>query len=396
MTRPRILMFGYLPPPYFGPSVAYRALMHSEFPQRFEIAFVDITVSRSIGDIERFRVGKIINLLGLFLRELWLLTTHRFDFCCCPVSVNRNAFIRDAALLGLARVFSVPTVLYAHGNNIPDFCDHAGQWMQRLIARTCRDATGAIVLGDSLRFNFERWLPAERIFVAPIGIEPQPDAPAPQRRSDQVTVLYLGNLVREKGVFVLLESAAAIVGLGKNVQFVFAGHWYRREEELAAQEFVASHQLEAHVRFVGSVVGAAKWQTLANADILAFPTFYYYETMGLVVLEAMQAGVPVVATRRGSLPEIVRDGIDGLLVEEQSATDLAEKILRLADDAALREQMGLSAKQRFQSYYTHLHYGQRMAQVFEQLDLRRDKHGCPDTSGGSQGGTTSRSPMKMK
>ena len=77
-----------------------------------------------------------------------------------------------------------------------------------------------------------------------------------------------------------------------------------------------------------------------GADMLAFPTFYYYETMGTVLLEAMQAGVPVVTTRRASIPEIVHDGEHGLLVNEQDAADLAEKILRLAGDPALRAKMG--------------------------------------------------------
>lgn len=367
-------MFGYLPPPYFGPSVTYQALMHSEFPHRFKVSFVDVTVSQSIGDIERFQAGKLFKMLGFLLRELWLLVTRRFDFCFCPASVNRNAFIKDALFLGLARGFGVPTVLYAHGNNIPDFHDRATPRIQRLIAHMCHRAAGAIVLGESLRFNFERWLPAERIFVVPTGIEPQSVVPSPQRSTPGVNVLYLGNLVREKGVFVLLEAAAAIARQRKDVHFVFAGHWFRCEDEVAATEFITQHQLESRVRFVGPVAGETKWQTLANADILAFPTFYYYETMGLVVLEAMQAGVPVVATRRGSLPEIVRDGVDGLLVEEQSATDLAEKILRLADDPALRERMGREGRKRFADYYTHEHYGQRMIAAFEAIAARRPVH----------------------
>lgn len=363
-------MFGYLPPPYFGPSVTYQALLHSEFPQRFDVTFVDITVSRSIGDIERFRVGKVFKMLGFLGRELWLLVTHRFDFCFCPVSVNRNAFVRDALLLGLARSFGVPTVLYAHGNNIPDFHDRATPRVQRLIACTCRRAAGAIVLGESLRFNFERWLPAEKIFVVPTGIEPQAVVLTPHRRADGITVLYLGNLVREKGVFVLLQAAAVIVGQRRNVQFVFAGHWFRREDETAATEFVARHQLESSVRFVGPVAGDTKWQTLAIADILAFPTFYYYETMGLVLLEAMQVGLPVIATSRASIPEIIQDGVNGLLVREQDPKDLAEKILQLADDPGLRGRMAQANREKFKNFYTHEYYGRRMIAVFEALSTQ--------------------------
>ena len=233
--RTKILMIGYLPPPYFGPSITYQALLRSEFPQHFDVTFLDITVAKSVSDLERFRVSKLFKMLGFLLRECWLLATHRFDFVCALVSVNRNAFIKDAALLGLARTFGVPTVLYAHGNNIPDFHDHSSRWVQRLIAHTCRRAAGAIVLGESLRFNFERWLPPEKIFVVPTGIERTESLPQHIAHGDDVIVLYLGNLIREKGVFVLLEAAALVVRQRDDVRLVFAGGWFRSEDEPAAK-----------------------------------------------------------------------------------------------------------------------------------------------------------------
>src|SRR5882724_20285 len=131
--RLKILMIGYLPPPYFGPSTTYTALLRSEFPKRFEVTFLDITVTKNVRDLEHFRIGKLFKMLGYLLHECWLLATHRLDFACALVSVNRNAFIKDAVLLGLARVFGVPTVLYAHGNNIPDFHAKSSPRVQRLI-----------------------------------------------------------------------------------------------------------------------------------------------------------------------------------------------------------------------------------------------------------------------
>jgi len=362
--KKRALLLGYLPPPYFGPSVAYQALMRSEFPRHFAVTFLDITVTSRIADLETVGPGKLLKFLWILAREFGWLVRRRFDFCCVPVSVNRNAFLKDAALLALARGFGVPTVLYAHGNNLPDFHDRSVPWVRRVIALTFRNAAGAIVLGERLRFNFEPWLPAERIRVAPIGIESSEPASAPAPHNG-VTVLYLGNLIREKGVFVLLEAARQIRAKQADTRFVFAGAWFRADDENAAQAFVAEHDLSGCVQFVGPVAGKAKARLLAEADILAFPTFYYYETMGLVLLEAMQAGLPVVATRRASIPEIVADGVNGLLVEEQDAADLAEKILRLAGDPPLRARMGAANRKRFAAYYTHEHYGRRMIEVCE-------------------------------
>jgi len=379
-ARKRILMFGYLPPPYFGPSITYQALLHSGFPRAFDVVFVDVTVSGSIGDLEQFRAGKVLKMLGFLMREFWLLLTGRFDFCCCPLAFNRNGFVKDALLLGLARAFGVPTVIYAHNNNLPDFYERSAPWVQRLIGRTASRAAGVIVLGESLRFNFERWLPPEKIFVAPTGIEPVTPLPQAPKDGRTISVVYLGNLVPEKGVFVVLEAAARILQQRRDVRFMLAGAWFKTADEQRARDYVLREGLSDHVKFIDRVVGEQKWRLLAGSDLLVFPTFYYYETMGLVLLEAMQAGLPVVTTRRASIPEIIQDGVNGLLVNEQDPADLAEKILRLANDPALREQMGRANRERFEREYTHEQYGQRMIGVFDKLSGGGPR---PQTPGGA-------------
>ena len=274
--------------------MTYQALMKSEFSSRFDVTFVDITVATTVDDLERFRIAKLFKVFGVMLRAGALMATRRFDFCCCPVSVNRNAFLKDALLLQLARFFRVPTVLYAHGNNLPDFYERSSSLVKKFIERTFRNAGAAIVLGERLRVNFERWLPPEKIFVFPTGVEPLDKVHHQVDRSSVDTVLYLGNLIREKGVFVLLEAARIVAAKGRDIHFVFAGAWFRTEDEHAAKEFVTQNHLEKVVTCAGPVSGAAKWRLIFGSDILALPTFFYYETMGLVLLEAMQAGLPIV------------------------------------------------------------------------------------------------------
>ena len=282
-------------------------------------------MATTVDDLERFRIAKLFKVFGVMLRAGALMATRRFDFSFCHVSVNRNAFLKDALLLQLARFFRVPTVLYAHGNNLPDFYERSSSLVKKFIDRTFRNAGAAIVLGERLCFNFEKWLPPKKIFVVPTGVEPLDKVPDQVDRSSVTTVLYLGNLIREKGVFVLLEAARIVAAKRRDIHFVFGGAWFRTEDEHAAKEFVTQNQLEKVVTFAGPVSGAVKWRLIFGSDILAFPTFYYYETMGLVLLEAMQAGLPIVTTRRASIPEIVEDGVNGYLIEEQSADDLAER-----------------------------------------------------------------------
>src|SRR5207244_2678068 len=112
----------------------------------------------------------------------------------------------------------------AHGNNLPDFRERSPRWMQRLIDWTVCGSAAAIVLGERLRFNFQQHLPDERTFVVPLGSEPTPAARA--EGAGAPTVLFLSNLVREKGVLMLLRAIPGVLKRQPDTRFVFAGVWY--------------------------------------------------------------------------------------------------------------------------------------------------------------------------
>jgi glycosyltransferase involved in cell wall biosynthesis len=94
-----------------------------------------------------------------------------------------------------------------------------------------------------------------------------------------------------------------------------------------------------NVELVGFMSGKDKWQLLADSMFVVLPS-ECYETFGLVVLEAYAAGKPVVASRMGSLPHVVREGKSGLLFAAGESQDLAEKIGRMSNNAEEREAMG--------------------------------------------------------
>jgi len=368
MQRPkaRILLFGYLPPPLFGPSVACQTLLGTEFATNFKITFFNLSVVTNLSELEQVSVWKMIRLVGFVFKELWYLCTRRFDFCCYPISFNRNAFLKDALLLRLAHAFHVPIVLWAHGNKLPSFYARSGMGMQRLIDRVVCDARAAIVLGDRLRYNFEQHLRSEQIFTVPLGIRPPGILPAVEKRADTVSVLYLGNLAAEKGVLVLMRAIPTVVKRRPNARFVFSGLWRRDHERQEAERIISEHNLEGRIQFAGIVAGEAKWRLLAGADILVFPTLLS-ESFGLVLVEGMAAGLPIVTTPHVPIPDVIEDGVNGFVVDERDPDQLANKILQLADDPDLRRRIGEANRQKFERLYTAEHYGRRMIELFEKL-----------------------------
>jgi glycosyltransferase involved in cell wall biosynthesis len=363
-------MFGYLPPPVFGPSVSYQALMRSEFARHFEVTFINLSVVNSVHELEVFRIGKLLKFAGFAGRELGHLLRRRFDFCCYPISLSKNAFLKDALLLQLARAFAVPTVIYAQGTGLGAFREKLSPRMQGLFDATIRNAAGAIVMAEALRSDFDGLLPADRVFVVWHGIEPA-GWPFPDRKNRaSLTMLSLGLLRREKGTFDLLKAMPLVLAKRPEIKLVLAGQWWRPDQQSDAEIFIRENNLAGSVKFVGPVAGATKWQQLCDADIFVFPSHTRAEAFGMVLLEAMQAGLPIVATRGGARSEMIADGVNGLLAADQDPADLAAKILQLADDDALRERMAQANREKFAREFTHEQYGRRMIGAFETLAAR--------------------------
>ena len=369
----RVLVFGYLPPPIYGPAITYQALLRSSFADRFDVTFVDMTVIRDYRELEVFHWRKL-GLLGRQVAlECYHLASQHFDFVFYPVSLNRNAFLKDALLLAIARAFRVPIVLYGHGNGLTEFRDKSPRWLQRLIDWTIRGAVAATVPGKNLRSNFLNHLGEDQVFATPNGIEVPAKLPVVTKPPGQFTVLYLGNLVREKGVFVILDAIPLVRARCPDAHFVFAGAWWSEKDRAEAERLVGERDLSSCTEFTGMVTGDQKWEVVSRGDVLVFPTFFRYETFGQVLLEAMGAGLPVITTRRAAIPEIVEEGVNGLFVAEQDSADLAEKIVALANDPVLRTRMGEVNKQKYANFYTVEHYGQRVAAVFDELLQRREQ-----------------------
>lgn len=119
------------------------------------------------------------------------------------------------------------------------------------------------------------------------------------------------------------------------------------------------------IRYHGRKYGAEKEAFWQQADIFVFPTHYSNECFPLVLLEAMQHGVPCISTREGGIEGIVRDGESGLLVERNNDTALAVAIEKLLGDAPLRQAMGQKGRAAYEEHFTLRAFEHRMAKVLK-------------------------------
>jgi glycosyltransferase involved in cell wall biosynthesis len=186
---------------------------------------------------------------------------------------------------------------------------------------------------------------------------------------DDVAVVALGRLVPMKGFDFLVEATAAADVPGLRLLFVGEGS---ERAKLAAR--AAEVGLGERTTFTGAVSPRAVPDFLAAADVVAVPSVHhdgYVDGLPNVALEGMAAGRPLVATRVGGLPELVRTGETGLLVPEKDVPALADAIRTLAADPDLRRRMGAASQRLIREELTWDVVAERFESVYERVVRRR-------------------------
>ncbi|MDQ3964085.1 MAG: glycosyltransferase [Actinomycetota bacterium] len=162
--------------------------------------------------------------------------------------------------------------------------------------------------------------------------------PLVRRSAHEPTLVCVARLRRQKGHEVLLQAFRRVVGHLPDAQLVLVGDGPERANITGT---AASLGVTKNVKFLGEV--ADVWPVLARSDVFVLASSY--EPLGIAILEAMAAGVPVVASAVGGIPELVKDGVTGYLVPPHDEQRLAEAILKLLASKSLRERMGHAAEE---------------------------------------------------
>lgn len=191
----------------------------------------------------------------------------------------------------------------------------------------------------------------EHISVISHGIEPVQSSQVPR---DPATILFLGRLERRKGSIDLLDAAPIVLAEIPEARFIFIGAdrshcpGNRTHEQYLADEF--PEHVQRQVRFAGRLSDPDVEHWLQRATVFCAPSLY--ESFGLVLLEAMRWGTPVIGTIAGGIPEIVEHGKSGLLVPPQRPRHLASAIISLLRDRDYRIRLGAAGKERCENCFS--------------------------------------------
>jgi glycosyltransferase involved in cell wall biosynthesis len=366
----RLILVGPLPPPYYGQSVSFRMLVDEVARTGVPHVVVDLAHGEAAGEkmgvLTRHRVADYASIL----RRFFAAAAGPRGTVYLTIAQSRSGFMRDWVMIRYARLFGHRVVLHLKGGNYDNFYAAQPAWVRALVRWTLRSADRVLVLGERLRamFDFEPAV-AGRIHVVPNGLPDERERagvaktlPAPGE--GPVRLLFLSNLVESKGWLDVLEALRLLRDrLGERVRCDFHGRFLtyapddvRVTSEEQARElferFVAEHGLERVARYRGVAAGEEKRRALEEAHLFVLPTRYANEGQPVSIIEAMAYGNVVISTDYRAIPDMVDDGVTGVLVPWAAPAAIADAVEALVRDPARFAEMSRAALTRFRARFT--------------------------------------------
>ena len=340
--KPRLLFVGAFPPEgkqIFGGNVTdCRALMQSPFSERLELDLIDSTQISNPPPSFPVRLLLAIRRLFTFISRF---ERRKPDAVLLFVAIGASV-IEKGAMSWYSCLRGVPALMFPRGGSLIDSCERSSftRWVVKaafLGARKvlCQGPTWQEFAFNVLGLSREdapiiySWTASEALLA--IG-----GARPPDTRNGIVRFLFLGWLDREKGVFELLEACAHLSPSRRFALDVVG----EGNASVSAREFVCENGLESVVKFHGWLQGAALEQVFKEANVLVLPS--WAEGLPNAMIEAMAAKLAIVATTAGNIPDVITDGISGLLVPPCDPDALTRALAKIIDDPFLRNEIALA------------------------------------------------------
>lgn len=336
---PRILVVGPLPPPICGTAVSFQ-LFCNEIQRHTTDHQLEIINSAPRKPKERNSITSASNYA-----QMWRICRRFFQKVASVDLVllfGSDGFLllMVPLLLTIAKIVRKPCYVRAFGGSLDRFSDDLNPVARRLLLFTLRHTDGLIVQTEWLYKRFSSLL-GDRVYLVP-GYRPLtlPTHASPETLLDagnELRLIFLGIVKEEKGIFVLLESLRKLYASGKDS---IKCDIFGPISEPSAGRFKDELPQTKNAAYRGILNPEDVIPTLQTYDVLVLPTFYEGEGHPGVIIEAMMAGIPVISTAFRSIPELIEDRTNGLLVIPQNANSLVEAINILDNDRQLLAAMG--------------------------------------------------------
>ena len=259
---------------------------------------------------------------------------------------ERGSFFRKSVVALMAMAFRVPVIFHMHGAEFPAFYANSPALVKAYVRRVL-DGCGLIITLSKSWADFYAGLTSSPVTVISNFV---PDAhgeiPARAAEAGRLQVLYMGRFGERKGIYDLVEAVRPLYERYGGLTVQCGGDGDVDAVRRAVEKAGMAHRFKV----LGWIEPTRRACLLVESEVYVLPS--YAEGLPMAIIEAMEAGLAIVATRVGGIPEMIEHGVNGLLIEAGNVGALRDSLQRLADDPQMRAELGMAARRTYAARYS--------------------------------------------
>ena len=359
--RQTILVLGPARGAMSGVSTHLNLLFGSRLAEDFDLVHFQVGSEGR----EEGRLARWLRLLASPFALLAAIVFRHASIVHINTSLNPGAYWRDLAYLAVAKLTLTRVVYQVHGGALPQEFFARSRLLTRFLKLTLLVPDVIVVLARCELAAYRAFVPSKVVAVLPNGIDCAPFDPIPTVKSfpdKPLRLLYIGRIAREKGLYEALQGMRLATELGVDSRFIIAGGGPEKDR---LKRYAHALGMGPRVCFAGPVFGADKVKLLDGCDLFLLPS--YGEGLPYALLESMAAGVPVIATPVGAIPDVLADGTHGLLVPARDAKAIARALATLGADRERLSWMSRACRRRIRAAFSIERVAAEFAQLYTAL-----------------------------
>ena len=360
--KSKILFIVQLPPPWHGVSVMNENVINNPLlAKKYDTRVLHMDFGQTLKDLGTINLTKLYYFLLFILRMVRELVFRRpklVYFTFMPRGIN---LYRDTAICLFIKLFGSRPLIHLHGRGIREFAEESR--LKRILFRMAFRNSQLISLSPILTQDVASVYKAVPLVLAN-GIKAPACNPIIRNPDAVPVILFFSNLFVAKGIFDFLNMLKILSERGHVFRAVIAGG-NGDVTKKAVLAFCTKADFVDHVSILGTISGNNKWTIFQDADVFVLPS--HNECFPLTILEAMSAGLPVVATRIGGIPDIIEDGVNGYMIGEKNMEELVNAVEKIITDTRLRKSMSERSLQLFNEKYTIQVFQQKFTEMLDSI-----------------------------
>ncbi len=352
----RVIIIGPFPNPISGVSLANKVVKEILQDSNFRVKSVNTSYPYFEESIGSFSFKKLFFYLSVNLKSLNVLSN---DIVYITPGQTFFGVLKYSLFIMIASLFRKELIIHVHGNHLRNEYESLHGVRKRIFYFLVSKFTKGIVLSNLLRPNLTPFLSEEKIYAIPNFAESYLLDDNVSKDYGQLKVIYLSNLMKEKGIFQLLKSLKELELKKVSYKAKIAGNM---SDDLAEELMNAIDDLE-HVEYVGVVHGNEKKMLLDWGNVFVLPTFYKMEGQPISILEAMATENLIITTRHAGIPDVIVEGSNGYFVEKEDHQSITEILTYLAANKESVQKVAAHNKEYFLSNFTVKKFKEKLIQI---------------------------------